>query len=217
VGNLRALTPGELQLYQGSRTEAADLGALQLARSTAAPHSVVDPGWAPQIFVGDYFAAVRALHSTPADSPAQLLRRPEGMPAAADGVLVRQGEIHLALKRSASFASTAPLVEFHAGGALARHGSCVSFRPHGAGATLDLLLPSGGLGLKTATPQVGYEPPSQVVARRFASGYENAPIATLTSQAKWYLLSAIRDPDALPWHVRISSFRDVTACTLAHT
>ena len=94
VGNLRAFDAGITSwLHTGSRTVDAELGALQLARATAPPAMELDPIWAPQIMAGPYFAAVHALGSTPADSPDEIAHASEQIRIAADGVLVRAGNI----------------------------------------------------------------------------------------------------------------------------
>jgi len=213
AGNLAALGDGESFLHTGSRTEAAELTALGLVRRHVPTGFVLDPHWAPQIFAGRYFAAVRALGSTPADSVATLLGQPEAMRAAADDVLLRAGEVRLvAASRSAGASSSAPVVELALKGRLSRTGACVHFVGFGAGATIDLLLPAGGLSLRTLGGRAAL--PTAVRLRRFASGYENAPFAQLDGPQA-VVLAPRPDRLATPWHVRISPWQPLLACSLA--
>ncbi len=91
IGNISAFGGGEDYLRTGSRTVSAELGALELARTTVPPPFVLDPRWAPQVIAGPYFAAVRSIGSTSADTPAEIRRAPESARAAAYSVLVRAG------------------------------------------------------------------------------------------------------------------------------
>ena len=91
IGGVNAFDGGEDYLHAGSQTVSAELGALQLARGVVAPGFVLDPRWAPQVIAGPYFAAVRAIGSTSAWTPAQIRRAPQSVRAAAVGVLTRAG------------------------------------------------------------------------------------------------------------------------------
>ncbi len=91
IGNISALDGGAGYLRTGSRTVSAELGALELARNVVPQTFVLDPRWAPQVIAGPYFAAVQAIGSTSADSPAEIRRAPPPIRAAAYSVLVRAG------------------------------------------------------------------------------------------------------------------------------
>jgi len=216
IGNLRAFSPGEDSVYVGSRTEAAELAALQLIRSRVPAGFVLDSHWSPQIIAGEYFSAVNALGSTPADSLNQLLRSPEPMRSAADDVLVRGGEIviqpapaHVALARAM------PHLEAQFVGRHRRVGHCLLLLPQGPGSTFDLTLPAGGLQLLARPSRSTQTPPTDLRVRRLASGYENGPVAVLSGGMGIVIRSA---PDAVasPWHARVSPGETVTACGLLH-
>jgi hypothetical protein len=194
VGNLRAFNGGERYLHTGSRTVDAELGALTLARATAPATLVLDPIYGPQIVAGGYFAAVDAIGSSPADSPARLARAPEPARAAADRVLLRAGSLRLATLDQAP--------------APARAGGCVEDRPSGGRVSAILPVPPGGLEL--LAPAGGL----RVRARRFAAGFENPPSLATPGRAVISLRPA-RDASSLPWHVRIVAGGAVRACALA--
>lgn len=212
LGNLQAMNGGESYLHTGSRTVTAELTALQLARATAPAGLVLDPVYGPQVLAGPYFAATRALRSTAADSLPQLLQSPERERAAADSVLVRAGEVTVAgVAGPIRSSSSPPIVDRVHGGVDTTHGSCVQFIPNQAGASLELLQPATGLALRrAATTRI------EIRARRFASGF---PPAVLASPAgtRTVVIRTVADGSDRPWHLRISTPRALTACSLART
>ena len=100
AGNISAFDGGEHYLRTGSQTVSAELGALELAHGVVAPGFVLDPRWAPQVIAGPYFAAVHAIGSTSAWSPAEIRSGPQSARAAAVGVLARAGASGLASRLS---------------------------------------------------------------------------------------------------------------------
>ena len=100
IGNISAFDGGEDYLHTGSQTVSAELGALELARGVVAPGFVLDARWAPQVIAGPYFAAVRAIGSTSAWSPAEIRRASQSVRAAAAGVLTRAGASGVAARLS---------------------------------------------------------------------------------------------------------------------
>jgi hypothetical protein len=209
VGNIRLLTDNENSLRTASRIVPAELGALQVARGIAPAGLVVDPDYAPQLFAGQYFAAIDAIGSSPADSLKQLLREPEQARTAADTLLVRAGELQVnSAAGSAVLSASPPIVERVLAGSSTVSGSCVQFRPAGNGAAVDLLLPAGGIEL---SPRAGS--PTQVFARRFAAGYEGSPIAT-SPGAETIAVRPLADGSPLPWQLRIPTAQPVLACAL---
>jgi hypothetical protein len=187
----------------------AELGALELARATAPASTPVDPHYAPVVTAGQYFAAIEALDSSPADPPARILTRPEDARVGADAVLARALDIQATPgPQSAGATAVAPTIEGVAGGTTSLRGACIAFHSRGSGAALDLSLPSGGLELRAAPG-----PPVEVRARRFASLFDGAPLATLVGGATIVVKSAA-DGSALPWHIRLSPMQPVLACGL---
>ena len=216
VGGLRAFPGGEAGLFQGSTSEAAELTALQLIRRTVPPSQSIDPHWSPQIIPDLYFPATRALGSSGADTLAQMLASGEEERSSADLVLVRGGELTVtAPAHPGPTGPPAPSVELRLGGGLTRTPGCVRFTPAGVGSTLDLTLPPRGLLIRTtASASSASHPPTEIFVRRFADGYENAPVASFRG-ARTLLIRARSDAAPQPWHVRLSPWQTVAACTVA--
>ncbi len=95
VANIRLLTDGENSLRTASRIVSAELGALLVAGRIAPAGLVVDPAYAPQLFAGQYSAAIDAIRSSWADSLSQLLGEPEQARSAADTLLVCAGVLQI--------------------------------------------------------------------------------------------------------------------------
>jgi hypothetical protein len=217
IGGLRAFGPGESGLFQGSTSEAAELYSLGLMRSFVPPGLTIDSHWSPQITAAAYFPATARLHSTGADTLGQLLVSPEEQRSSADLVLVAGGDLAVTQPTTAQPAGTAaPHVKLELGGRLTRHGGCVRFVPSGKGSTLDLLVPAAGLSVHGQSDAASAsDPPTDIYARRFASGYENLPVASFMTTRTY---SVVPHPDAdsaaFPWHVRVSPWETVTVCTV---
>jgi hypothetical protein len=208
AGNIAALTAAGNFLRVAARVVTAELGALQVARGIAPAGLAVDPKYAPVVFAGSYFAAVDSIRSSPADSPQRLLRQREDARTAADGLLVRAGELQVTGSTgSPALAARPPTVELASVGAVTSRGSCVEFRSAGSGSTLDLTLPAGGLEVGASGP------PTQVRARRFDAHFEGNPITALPGGGT-VIIHARKDRSALPWHLRISPLQPVRACAL---
>ena len=209
AGNVRSLDEGENFLRSTSSRVAAELGALQLARAVAQPQLAVDARYAPVVFAGSYFAAIDAIGSSPGDPPGRMLKEPEDARTAADDLLVRAGELRVAVgATSQTLGRTSPKVDAVLAGTVSSDGPCVRFRSGGAGAALDLLMPPDGLAVSAAPGA-----PVAVRARRFASGFEGTPVTTVAGPGS-IDLRPIGDRSAVPWHVRISPYQEVTACSL---
>lgn len=192
VGNLGALSGGESYLHTGAQMVRAELAALQFVRNTAPWSFTLDPVYGPQIQAGPYFAAVQAIGSTDADSPRQLLRAGERFRAAADLVLIRAGELHV----SAGVAASPAL------------GGCTRLTAADPARPADLVLPPGGLTLQALAGGA-----LQLRARRFASGFEQTPLA-LPPHAGEIAVQPAADGLRLPWHLRLSGARVYRVCQL---
>ncbi len=208
VGNIRAFDGGETYLRTASTAVSAELGALQLARTVAPPGLVLDQHWAPQIQAGPYFAAVAALGSPRADSPAQLIHEPEYARIAADGLLLRAGEVQTEpAAGSAASAGHSPVVHGSVAGSWSSRRSCVEFHAQKPDVALAVLLPATGLEVQSAVGR-----PTRVRTRRFATGFETAPIATSTGGGT-IVIQPTSDRATVPWHAQISAAGSVRVCT----
>jgi hypothetical protein len=214
IGNLRALNSGEGVLFAASRTVAAELGGLQLARAVAPSNLILDPIWAPWIIAHEYFAAVRALRSSPADSVSEINQGSEKTGALADYGLVRAGEVEMREVAGPVLRSASPLkVGLAYGGTYTRAGLCVRFRPGWSGGTLEFSLPRGGVelwpfGVRSALG-------TSVMVRRFASSYIG-PIATAPAWRPVELVAA-QDSDPQPWYAQISTWQMTEVCPVRST
>jgi hypothetical protein len=212
VGNLRAFNGGESYLGGGSRMVAGELSALQLARATAPPSLVLDPHYAPQIIAGPYFTAIRAIGSSPADTPRQLLQAPENVRAAADTVLWRADQIQISpIPETArhTLVGQPPAVQRILAGTTAESSSCVVLRPGGNGAGADLLLPPGGLEIHSQVGSV-----LQLRVRRFAANFHPLPPVDLVNDEA-ITIHATGDSRTPPWQLQIASTQPFQACALA--
>jgi hypothetical protein len=209
AGNLGQLRAAERGLRAASQSARAELGALELTRPFVSRAFLIDPAAMPGMVALDYFAAVRALHSSPADAPAQIAREPEAAREAADALLLRAGELTVAAGAAANAAGPPPGVATSVGGALRRAGPCVSFRPAGEGASLALALPATGLLLDGAAG-----PAAAVRASRFASLFGPNQLTRLTG-SQTLLVRARRDADPRPWRIELAPAQAVSACTAA--
>ncbi|WP_249011763.1 hypothetical protein [Conexibacter sp. DBS9H8] len=230
VGNVRAFAFGEGQLSEGSNDVAAELTALNvIGPARTPPGFVLDPHWAPQVIAGLYFPATRALGGTGAFTLAQLLAGTEEQRADADQVFVRDGEVTVAAARSGVRpGGSPPTAHFRLHGRLSADGSCLHFSPDGPASTLDVGPVRGRLLIRTGTAQTATATAatapatatatataaSAVRVRRFASGYENGPVAVI-APGHAILLSVRSDRVHHPWHVRISPGRAVLVCAVA--
>ena len=207
AANIRILSASQGGLVIAARTVSAELAAVEVARGNLPPQLIVDTHFAPALFVGPYFRAIDALHSSPADSPTQLLHESEDARVAADTVLIRGREITAEPPASNTIGTTPPSLQLAAGGTVTTRGACLTLRSAGSGAAFDLTLPASGVLVKaTRGPLV------EIRARRFAAGYKGAPISALPG-GRLTLIRAEPDHSALPWHLRISPRQTVVACS----
>lgn len=211
LGDLRE--GGRFMRDQGQRTR-ADLGALELARSVAAPDLVLGalPGY-PLVVVaaGPYLAAADALGS-PADAPAEIAAADEDVRLAVDAELTRIHRIALAPTGSGAPLGSRPEVDAVTGGMVTGRRACVMFTPAAAAptgetSTIALTVPPAGIRL---TARGG---PATLALRRFAAGFPAEPQWRLAPSASATLrIGPDRAPQ--PWHVQVTPEAGLTACGL---
>jgi hypothetical protein len=214
VANLGDLRDAGRLLREQAQSARADLAALELARPAVPPGYIAAsfPGYPFLLLEAEpYFEAARQLGS-PADSAAELAAAPEPARMTADSELVRIYGV--AVEPGGRTAEGDALtVDAVSGGSVSRLGACVTFRPEAARPAtltpeLQLTLPPGGLRLTTDAG------PATVTARRFAAGFSEQPLSTLSASSTGTLRIA-RDLADTPWHVRVAPQAPVTACALA--
>ena len=218
LGNIHTLKGGEGELRNGSQIARADLGALDLARRFASPALFIDSTYMPGMTAEMYFETVRALDSTPADSPAEILREPPAARTAADVLLEHAGELTVvpaprssssAARAGGGGAAPAPAVQVALGGAVTHRGRCLTFKPKGTPDALALWLSNGGLVLHAAAG-----PDVEIFARRFAPAFGGAPVAPL-SGGQTVLIRSLADRSTIPWGIQVSPSQAVTVCAVA--
>ncbi len=184
-GSLRASINS---LHDADRRIAAELGALQIVRGFAASSMRLDDTYGRPILVGAYFAAVDAIGSSPADSPAMILAEPRDARAAADQLLLRAGDLIVAPAASSA--------------AITARRRCAA--PPGVRRdrrALVVLLPPNGISI-----WAGRGEDTVVRARRFARAFPALPLVAVPSDRP-ISLRAATDGSRIPWELQISSGR----------
>jgi hypothetical protein len=211
VTGLTVLHDGAMGLRATSKAVTAELGALELAAAYAPPGYQPDPQRAPQITAGPYLHTVRAIGSSPADTPAEILAADPASRAAADTVLVTLGAARLTplgSTRSSSLAP-APTVSGLESARQVQHGACMDLTPlPDVAMSATLILPSGGVAIIDhggAPVSLGY--------RRFGESFDpsSAPVMP-HSQAE---LSFMPDSAVVPWQLQVNSMSALAICGLA--
>ena len=187
----------------------ADLGALEIGRTT------VSPGFrpAPELFFGSviaapYFAAERA-YGTPADSPAQLVQEPDDARVSADRVLMMIHGIGLGPGVANRIRQLVPTVGSAGAHEMGGGRSCLSLdaKPGKAtlGAVLVVTLPPRGLYIRA---QSG---PAAVWLRRFAQAFQ--PARYLPS-GRAATVQIGPDLARTPWRIRVVTGGRASVCAL---
>lgn len=207
---LTVLHAGALGLRGTSATVTAELGALELARSQAPPSFQPDTQRAPQIQAGPYLHTVRAIGSSPADSPAAIAASDPASRAAADSVLVRLGVPRMTpLPAGAPSAlAPAPATVTLSGASESQVGGCLALTPL-AGASMSgvFTLPSGGAAIENRGAA-----PLSLSVRRFGEAF--APLPAQVPAHAAVALSIPPDRASTPWQLQITSGWPVAICGL---
>ncbi|HEV3047491.1 MAG TPA: hypothetical protein VGY13_09040 [Solirubrobacteraceae bacterium] len=208
---LTAMHAGALGLRSTSQRVTAELGALELAAAHAPPGYQPDPQLAPQILAGPYLHTVRAIGSSPADSPARILASEGASRAAADGILIALETPKLAPVSPGgySLAASAPTLLALTSGDRVQQGSCVALSPTArAGALTAVIdLPAGGVVIRDRQRVM-----PAVAMRRFAEGF--TAIVTPPPPVGEAELTVAPDSATIPWQVQMTSSTDFSICSL---
>jgi hypothetical protein len=204
---LTALHAGALGLRSTSKVVTAELGALQIAGAYAPPSEQPDPQRAPQIMAGPYLHTVRAIGSSPADTPAEIIASEPAIRDAADALLIKlEGQDALGTASALTPVSASyPAVADVAGPPPIRARGCWSTRASGANAYTEFVMPTAGLLIRAGSQAV------QVVARRFSpplGGVELGAVAPRKSALVRFPVDAYSGP----WLIRLSSGSPIVAC-----
>jgi hypothetical protein len=210
VTGLTLLHNGALGLRGTSKTVTAELGALELAAARAPAGYQPDPRLAPQISAGPYLHTVRAIGSSPADTPAEVAAADPTSRAGADAVLLQLDAPSLAplgLKRPSPLAP-APAVTALASGSQGQHGACIDLTP-APDATMiaQLTLPSGGVEIRNRGAG-----PASAALKRFGDAF--VQLGGSVAPHKRVALSIPSDADQLQWALQLTSSSPLSVCGL---
>lgn len=167
----------------------AELTAMELQPRPIAPAFQPDPGVNPQINAASYFRAVRASHSSPADSLAALASAPPSARTAADAVSIRASDDPVKLISSAA-----------AGRSCAAPGAAREIGGGGLAAA-----PSGQAVVVNRSSG-----PVKLAARRFGPHPVALEPAIPAGRSAWVSLGA--DPVATPWVISATGSGAVELC-----
>lgn len=208
VGNLDSLRQGAEGLQTTSRFVEAELAALEVARPAPPPGLRPDPVRAPQITAGAYLDAVQELGS-PARPLVEATEGSEEVRAAADAVLAQAESVVPRPTGAPPGRGSPPAVELAVAGQVTRRASCVTFRPSGSGAAMDIVARPPGVLVRAAPG-----PSVELRARRLASSFPASAVGVLPGGT----VAAVplrRDSIVRPWVIRLSPAQPVAACGLA--
>jgi hypothetical protein len=208
ITGLTALHDGAVGLRTTSASVAADLGALELAGSRAPANFQPAPQLAPQILAGPYLHTVRAIGSSPADTPAKIAAADPGSRASADAILVALDTptlVAAAHLKSSSLAPV-PVVGTIISGKQVRQAGCIDLTPL-PGTTIagTLELPPGGVTIQDRGAGSG-----SAALRRFGESY--IPLATQVPPRSTVALTIPSDAAQTPWELQLTSSSALSVC-----
>jgi hypothetical protein len=211
VTGLTVLDTGAKSLRSTSKTVTAELGALELAAAHAPAGYQPDPQRAPQIVAGPYLHTVRAIGSSPADSPAAIAAADPVSRAAADGVLLALDAPKLQPPGStqSSVLGPAPAVSALSGGTQSRRIGCVQLTP----------LPAASLVAKLTVPARGViihndgAGPALLAMKRFGEAFDPLP-ASAPPHSDSRLLPP-SDAAVAPWQLQVTSTSRLSICAIS--
>ncbi len=209
VTGLTPLHAGASSLSSTSKTLKAKLGALELAVAHAPAGYHPDTQLAPTLEAGPYLHTVRAIGSSPADTPANLEAAGPQERRAADAVLVAiYSEVALKTATSTDLTLTgpAPTMLFLGGAVGSRRGGCERLVPQ-AGAVSNPALVVPRLGVRIE--DVGSAPVAMALSR-FGDGL--VPLAQRIAPGHALTVVLPADTSAKPWVLHLASSSELEVC-----
>lgn len=232
VGQVGSFLDGGKFRRDWARFVPTSLGALELARDHVDPAFRPDPVRAPQIEAAKYFDSTKDFGS-PADSPTEILRRPEDPRENADNVLAAALRIGLQSAPRPTVPGPIPRTAALFGGPAQIRAGCLRVDPETTRSSVELPLPVAGIWIR---PERGAN--AEVRQRRFGATYppgDEPPGKALFED--WVIPvwghvfikpTVLRPPDEMgssivipadrapniPWYVQISTSRPTEICSL---
>jgi hypothetical protein len=211
LSGLTVLHAGAVGRRENAEVLTAELGALELAAAHAPPTYQPDAERAPQIMAGPYLHTVRAMHSSPADTPAEITAAGPTARAAADGVLLAlDGPAlqPLGTVKPSPLAPAPSLTEIN-GGTVSQHAACVQLLPlHATSMTATLTLPSSGVAIYNEGTA-----PATLGLKRFGDSY--VPLATPAASHSAGVLSLPTDSAPNRWQLQATASTPLSVCGLS--
>jgi hypothetical protein len=205
ITGLTALHNGATGLRATSQSVTAELGALELA-ATRAPYGYQpDTQRAPQIMAGPYLHTVRAIGSSPADTPTEISAADPVSRAAADAILVALDAPVLRPSRYAKSRPTPTLIAL-ASGTRVQRGSCIDLTPlSGTSLVGTFILPIGGVSIRDQGAGS-----ASIALRRFGEAF--IPLSTQVASHSIAALSIPSDTAQRSWQLQLSSPSLLSVC-----
>jgi len=207
VTGLAVLHNGAEGLRADSRVVGAELGALEIAAAYVPSTYQPDSQRAPQITAGSYLHTVRAIGSTPADTPAQIVASDVTTRTEVDTYLLKlEGDGALAPATSGmQLSGRLPLVANVGGTPPVRRLACWTTTAVGSGAYTEFVLPPAGLLVRAGSQAV------QVVARRFSPPLGGVELGVVAPR-RTDVIRFPTDASGRPWFVRLASGAPIGVC-----
>jgi hypothetical protein len=210
VTGLTLMHAGATGLRATSTTLTAELGALELASARAPSGYHPDPQRAPTLEAGPYLHTVRAIRSSPADTPAAIAASDAGSRAAADVVLLA---LYSSVARQPVTAPPSPLAPIPSllslsGGKRTLRGKCVQLEPAGATPmTSEISLQRGGVLIHDSGSA-----PISLALRRFGDSFD--ALAEPVTAHSTVAVSLPADAAGKPWELQLTSSSQLSICGL---
>lgn len=229
VGQIGLYLDGGKFFRDWARFVPTSLGALEIARDHVHPSFVADPVRAPDADAAHYFDTTKDFGS-PADTPEEIMRRPEDARQNADSVL--SAALRIGIVPAERPAEPGPVPETTAPAATKVRDGCLRLQGTAPRSSVEIRLPKSGIWLRSA-PQAKAE----VRLRRFGATYPagdqppgNALFAAYVIPPERVFIgvprldvpdtrgtSIVVPPDRapnIPWYAQITAGRPVEVCAL---
>ncbi len=232
LGQIGLFLDGGRFFRDWARFVSTSLGALEVARDHVDPAFRPDPVRAPDVYAAKYFDTTKD-YGSPADSPSEIMHRPEDARENADNVL--SAALRLGLTPAARPKEPGPIPQagVPSGGKVQTAAGCLKLEPQGIRSALEIRVPTAGIWLR---PEQGAN--TEVRLRRFGAAYPPADEPPGRSLFKSFVIQAlgrdfikptvVRPPDGsgssivipadrapgIPWYAQITADRATEICAL---
>jgi hypothetical protein len=208
ITSTMVLHAGAMGLRSDSKAVTAELGALELAAAYAPPAYQPDPQRAPQIMAGPYLHTVRAIGSSPADTPAEIKTAEPNVRAAVDSVLLalEKPQLSLLVIADQNRSTAPPAVSAIASGTATTRGGCVYLAPEPAMAVSAVVTVTlGGVAIDDRGASG-----TALALRRFGEAFD--PVPSTVAAGSDVAFSMPPDANATPWQLQLNTAATVSIC-----